>query len=77
MKDDHSVSITVNYSGEEEITSGITISFRIRGAPKFRKLTANGDSIDYLVKRDECSTYLFVDLEGIRKKDVREIVAEF
>ena len=77
MKDDHSVNITVKYSGEEEITDGITISFRIRGTPKFRKITANNETIDYYVKRDECSTYVSLDVESIEKSDFYEIVAEF
>lgn len=77
MVDDHSVNITVKYSGEGEITSGITISFRIRGTAKFRKITANDETIEYYVKRDECSTYVFLDLERIEKSDFYEIVAGF
>lgn len=77
MLDDHSVGITVKYSGEEEITNGITISFRIRGTPRIKSINMNNEKIDYYVKEDNCSTYVFFDLESIKKNDVREIVAQF
>jgi len=77
MTNNHSIRITVIYCGEEEITGGITVSFRIRGMPEIKKLTANENNIEYHCKKDECSTYVFLDLETIKKNDVREIVAEF
>jgi hypothetical protein len=77
MMDRHSVRITVRYAGEEEITNGITIGFRIRGLPRIRSITVNGEHRDYYVKRDECSTYVFVDLEAIKQDDMREVVARF
>ena len=77
MLDDRSVKITVKYSGEEEITDGITINFRIRGTPKIKRINMNDENIDYYVKKDKCSTYVFLDLETIKENDVREIVAEF
>lgn len=75
--DDHSVKATVKYAGEVEIASGITISFRIRGMPKIKTVTLNGERVDYYKKEDDCSTHVFVELEAIKKDDTREIVAEF
>lgn len=77
MHDDHSVRVTVGYAGEEEIAGGITISFRIRGMPKIKRVAINGESADYYMKKDECSTHVFVELEEIKKDHTREIVAEF
>ncbi len=77
MLDTHSVRATVKYAGEAEIAGGITISFRIRGIPRIKSVTVNGERIDYYKKEDECSTHVFVELEAIKKDDTREIVAEF
>jgi hypothetical protein len=77
MLDDRSVRITVKYSGDDEITSGIAISFRIRGTPKIKRVTINDERVDYYKKNDDCSTHVFVDLETIKNNDTREIVAEF
>jgi hypothetical protein len=77
MPDRHSVRITVRYAGEQAIAGGIAIGFRIRGLPKIRSITVNGDHRDYYLKRDECSTYVFLDLERIEKDDTREVVARF
>jgi len=77
MPNNHSIRITVAYCGEEEIAGGITVSFRIRGIPEIKKLTVNDKHVEYYSKKDECSTYLFLDLETIKKNDMREIVAEF
>ena len=75
--DDHSVRIFVRYSGDEEITNGFTMSFRIRGKPRFKSITMNNENVDYYSKRDKCSTYVFIDVERIEKNDVREVVAQF
>ena len=77
VSDGHSLRIFVRYSGDEEITNGVTLSFRIRGTPKFNSITMNNENVDYYSKRDECSTHVFVDVERIEKNDVREIVAQF
>jgi hypothetical protein len=77
MFNDHSVKITVSYCGDEEIIDGITISFRVRGRPKIKKLSINEKSTEYYTKKDICSTYLFLDSGRIKKNDILEIVAEF
>jgi len=77
MLDDHHVRVTVRYSGDEEITSGITMSVRIRGRPRIKDITLNDEKADYYAKCDECSTYVFVDLETVAKDDVLELVARF
>ncbi|MBW2078018.1 MAG: hypothetical protein JRI71_10815 [Deltaproteobacteria bacterium] len=69
--------VTVRYSGDEEITSGITMSVRIRGRPRIKDITLNDEKADYYAKCDECSTYVFVDLETVAKDDVLELVARF
>jgi hypothetical protein len=73
----HSVKITLRYSGEEEIRNGLTVSFRVRGAPKMKRVSVNDGKIDYYTKEDQCSTYVFVDFETVRRDDVCEIVSEF
>jgi hypothetical protein len=75
MLDRHSVRITVKYTGEKEIAQGITIGFRLRGTPRINSITANGEHADYHVTQDECSTYVFVDLEAIGRNDIRELMA--
>ena len=77
MTNNQSIRITIAYCGGEEISGGITVSFRIRGIPEIKKLTANDNDIEYYSKKDECSTYMFLDLETIKKNDVHRIVAEF
>ena len=77
VRDTHSVSATVKYTGEAEIAGGITISFRIRGMPRIKSVALNGERVDYYQKEDECSTHVVVELEAIKKDDTREIVAEF
>jgi hypothetical protein len=77
MLDMHSARITVKYLGEHAIASGITMSFRIRGTPRIKTITMNDEKIDYYVKTDECSTYVFLDLETLNKDDMREVVAQF
>lgn len=77
MLDMHSARITVKYTGEEPIASGITMGFRIRGTPRITSITMNGEKIDYYIKGDECSTYVFLDLEAIEEDDRRELAAQF
>jgi len=77
MLNKHSVRATVKYAGEEEISGGITVSFRIRGMPGIRSVAVNGQRVDFYRKEDACSTHLFVELAAIEKDDTREIVAEF
>jgi uncharacterized protein YneR len=76
MLDDHCVRVIVRYSGDEEITNGFTMSFRIRGTPRIKSITMNNENVDYYIKCDECSTYVFLDVERIGKNDVREVVAQ-
>jgi hypothetical protein len=77
MLDDHSVRVIVRYSGDEEITNGLTLSFRIRGRPKIKSITMNNEKVDYYSKRDECSTYVFLDIDTVEKNDAQEFVAQF
>ena len=59
------------------VIGGITVSFRIRGMPRIKRVALNGERVDYYKTEDECSTHVFVELEAIKKDDTREIVAEF
>ena len=77
MLDTHSVKATVKYTGEAGIAGGITVSLRIRGNPDIKRAALNGERVDYYKKEDECSTYVFVELEAIKKDDTREIIVEF
>ena len=77
MLDAHSVKATVKYTGEAGIAGGITVSLRIRGKPNIKRAALNGERVDYYKKEDECSTYVFVELEAIKKDDTREIIVEF
>ena len=62
MPDLHTLKVTTEYSGDP-LPVGWALCCRVRGKPVIRSVRLNQRKVDSYCCSDECSTYVFVDIE--------------
>jgi hypothetical protein len=77
MENNHSVDLTFTFSGERPLKSGLTAVIRLRGKPKIGRVEVNGSTTPYAVKRDSCSSHLFIDIEHVENNCRQAIHIDF
>jgi len=77
MENNHSVDLTFTFSGEYPLESGLTVAARLRGKPRIERVVVNGSTSPYAVGRDNCSIYLFIDIEHVENNHRQVIHIDF
>jgi hypothetical protein len=77
MENNHSTDLTFTFTGERPLKSELTAAIRLKGKPKIVRVEVNGSTTPYAVRRDNCSSYLFIDFEHVGNNRRQAIHIDF